>query len=114
MSAGMKRLAHATHYALYGLMILVPLLGWGIASTARNGLPVSFFYLFDWPSLGFLYNLQSGDKRFYGHWIGTVHEWLGYVLLFLALGHVAAALYHHFARRDQVLVRMVPGAGPVI
>jgi cytochrome b561 len=113
MSAGLKRLAHATHYALYTLMILVPALGWGLASTARSGKPASFFYLFDWPNLGFLYNLPKDDKRFYGHWIGTVHEWLGYVLLFLALAHVAAALYHHYARRDQVLARMMPGSSPV-
>ena len=38
-----------------------------------------------------------------------VHQVLAYCLFGLAALHAAAALYHHFVRRDGVLVRMLPG-----
>jgi cytochrome b561 len=37
------------------------------------------------------------------------HGWLGNVLIWLAGIHAAAALYHHFWRRDTVLRSMLPG-----
>jgi cytochrome b561 len=38
-----------------------------------------------------------------------IHGWLGNVLIWLAGLHAAAALYHHFWRRDTVLLSMLPG-----
>ena len=40
--------------------------------------------------------------------IATLHTWLGDALLWLAGLHAAAALAHHFALRDEVLVAMLP------
>jgi cytochrome b561 len=37
-----------------------------------------------------------------------VHNWVAWTIVILALGHAAAALYHHFVLRDQVLTRMLP------
>jgi cytochrome b561 len=37
------------------------------------------------------------------------HEILFNVLVGLALLHVAAALVHHFVKRDNILRRMLPG-----
>jgi cytochrome b561 len=38
-----------------------------------------------------------------------VHRVLGITIAILALAHIAAALYHHFVRRDAVLMRMLRG-----
>ena len=40
--------------------------------------------------------------------IATLHTWLGDALLWLAGLHAAAALVHHVALRDEVLVAMLP------
>lgn len=44
--------------------------------------------------------------------LGGVHFWGGWILLALIAGHVGAALYHHFIRRDAVLLRMIPWGRP--
>jgi cytochrome b561 len=38
-----------------------------------------------------------------------IHQWLAYILFGLAALHAAGALYHHFVRRDGVLMRILPG-----
>ena len=38
----------------------------------------------------------------------TVHETLFWTLVVLALGHAAAAIYHHLFQRDETLARMLP------
>ena len=38
-----------------------------------------------------------------------LHRLLNWALLVLALIHVAAALWHHFYRRDHILRRMLKG-----
>ena len=78
-----QRFAKGTHYALYTLMIVVPLLG-----LATILVP----------------------KELARHIVGPTHEWLAYSLFVLALGHIAAAVfYHHMIRRDKILQRMLPG-----
>jgi cytochrome b561 len=47
----------------------------------------------------------------WGHECGDIHNVLVYVLLGFILLHVAAALYHHFVKHDDVAGRMVPGLG---
>jgi len=41
--------------------------------------------------------------------LGDIHGWLGDALMWLAGLHATAALYHHFWRRDTVLLSMLPG-----
>lgn len=43
-----------------------------------------------------------------GAQIASVHGWLGDTLMWLAGLHAAAAIFHHFALRDEVLVSMLP------
>ena len=38
-----------------------------------------------------------------------MHEYLNLTLIVLVIGHVAAALKHHFVDRDGLLLRMWPG-----
>jgi cytochrome b561 len=91
--------AHASHGLLYALLIAQPITGW-IMSSARN-FPVAYFGWFQWPDL-----VEPSDalhERF-----EDIHHLLAEVLLVVALLHAAAALYHHFGSRDEVLLRMLP------
>ena len=40
--------------------------------------------------------------------IGAIHHWNGWLIIVLAAGHGAAALYHHLVVKDDVLRRMLP------
>ncbi len=88
-----------THWALYGLIIALPLSGWIYSSAAGYG--AEFFGLLDIPDLvGSSESLEEDFRQ--------IHRWLGYALLAVAGIHLAAALHHHFVRKDNVLKRMLP------
>lgn len=94
-----KAASHLLHWLLYGLLILVPLLGWiGVSLYPA----LSVFGLFELPALA------SPDEAMAGKVLGA-HGKLAIAMAFLVSGHAAAALYHHFIRRDGVLRRMLPG-----
>jgi cytochrome b561 len=92
--------ARAVHWLLYGLLFVLPILGWINASW--RGMPIVMFGV-ELPALV--------AKRAAGWgWTGDVHSLLANYLLLVLVGlHVAAALYHYFVRRDRVLQRMLPG-----
>lgn len=46
------------------------------------------------------------------HFIGELHELNGWAISILSTCHAAAALYHHYVLRDQVLSRMSPSLRP--
>jgi len=96
----LARLSHAT---LYALLFAMPLSGW-MMSSAR-GFPVSWFGLFQLP------DLVSKSKPLYEAML-TTHEVLACALGAAVALHVAAALRHHFLKRDDVLRRMLPFAAP--
>lgn len=91
--------AKLTHVALYGLLLIIPMLGWAYSDAMMNtvhfyGLPVPV--------------LVDYDRAFASQlfWWKTT---LSYGLLALLLGHAGMAIvYHHFFRRDQVLRSMLP------
>lgn len=91
--------SHLVHWLLYGLLIVVPLLGW-IGISLYPSLRV--FGLFDLPAL-------SGPDQPRAEAVLWVHGKLAVVMALLVGGHIAAALYHHLIRRDGVLRRMLPG-----
>lgn len=93
-----KLLAKGAHYALYLAMIIMPLSGWGMSSA--GGHPISFFGLFTVPPL------VEKNKELGGFFHET-HEIAGYAVIVLIAFHFAAALYHHFVRKDDVLKRMI-------
>lgn len=92
--------AKAAHVALYLLLLAVPAVGIWLAFLRGND--VSFFGLFSIPSPVAVDRTAAGTVK-------EVHEWLANGLLAIAAVHAAAALWHHFARRDDVLARMLPG-----
>jgi len=92
--------ARLTHVALYILMIALPLSGWLVASTSI--VPWKLWWLIPWP------RIAAADKTL--HEIAQdVHEALVWWLVAVLAVHVAAALWHHFAKRDTVLLRMLRG-----
>ena len=96
-NAVLDRLAPLTHWALYGLVLLMA--GSGVAMSVLAGLPQIVF-----GGVGNLpVNFDALPPR-------AVHG-IAAKLLVLAIGlHIAAALYHQFVRRDHLLARM--GFGP--
>lgn len=94
-----QRLAHATHWFLYALLLAMPIAGW-ISSSASN-LSVSWFGLFVWPDLVDK-NKELADLA------KAIHKTLAWLLLATAVLHAAAALRHHFLLKDDVLMRMLP------
>ncbi len=92
--------AHIFHYGLYALMILLPLSAF-IASNAAQ-YPVSFMFLFDMPSL------FSAKDPALAKTLMQAHSVLAIILVAAILAHLLAGLYHHFVRKDQVLLRMWP------
>lgn len=108
-SGNMRKLAvDLVHYGLYTLMIAVPLIGWGLLSLSPR--PVVLFGTGPWPKFQLLASLPAASKEAVSHTLGAGHAIGAVLLVALALGHVAAAVfYHHFIRKDQVLLRMIPG-----
>jgi cytochrome b561 len=92
--------AHVTHWALYALLIVQPLIGW-IATSAYRA-PTLFFWLFELPPI-WPENRAFSDAMF------VVHRSIGILIATLVLVHIAAALRHHFILGDGVLKRMVSG-----
>ncbi len=103
MGPGERLLAHAGHWALYGLMLGLPLAGWAVVSTSPYNIPTILFGVVDLPHLPLPRDLNALAKG--THMIGA---WL---LIATLVGHVTAALRHHFVLRDDVLVRMLPRFG---
>jgi cytochrome b561 len=103
-------LARGTHYTLYALMILVPFIGWELASIPDR--PLVLFGGVPWPKIWYLANMTQHDQRFWAGIIAPSHVILAFLLFALAVGHLCAALfYHYMIRKDQILQRMVPGTG---
>lgn len=99
MSRAMQRAAHGSEYGLYALLLIQPILG--LIQTNAYGDRVNLFLL------GYLPALIDPDRAF-ARQVLVVHQAVGF-LLFLLIGlHAAAALYHHFWRRDDTLVAMLP------
>jgi cytochrome b561 len=92
--------AKATHYLLYGLLLVVVALG--VLNAFVRG--YNLFGLVSLPQVG-----DSAMRRPITQWHGLAAN----ILLGFALFHAAAALVHHYLWRDGVLGRMLPGKNPV-
>ena len=97
-----RRAAAAMHVAFYLILLIGPFLGWASASSHR--LPVDVFGLITLPEL-------AAPRARWANIAGDVHTYMMWTLLGLIALHVAAALVHHFVRRDRTLLRMLPGRG---
>jgi cytochrome b561 len=87
------------HFALYAVVLAMPILGW---------IGVSYYPaldIFGWFSLP---ALVAPDEAAANR-VLAIHATLAFVLLGLIAAHAGMALYHHFGRGDNVLRRMLTG-----
>jgi cytochrome b561 len=94
-----QRLAKASEYGLYALLLSQPLTG--LAQTLTHG---RRFMLFAWQ----VPSVMARDKPLTAlfHQIHMLSAW---VLLGLIGLHILAALFHRFVLKDEVLQSMLPG-----
>ncbi|MCA1780085.1 MAG: cytochrome b [Xanthomonadaceae bacterium] len=99
MSRWQRRAASATHWLLYGVIVLMPLSGWAYSSAAGYG--AEFFGLVEIP--GFVPDSEALEELF-----EELHEALAEALIVLVAVHVLAALLHQFVFKDGLIRRMLP------
>jgi cytochrome b561 len=95
----MDMASKAVQGALYLLLFSVPMTA--IAGAWLEGHPLTL-----------LAGIEIAPRLALSHDLGAtvaeIHTWLGDAILWVAGLHAAAALYHHFMRKDGVLVAMLP------
>ena len=92
------RIAEFVHGWIYLLLVLVPMLGWlGISLYPATKL----FGVVTVPAL-------AAPDRALSAGVLLAHVVAAFTLLALAGLHIAAALHHHFVRRDGLIRRMLP------
>lgn len=102
--------AHVGHLALYAIMIIMPLTGY-----IGTGVNTEYFFMFEIPKFQdtALFSMLVSDglgmtfKEFEKP-VDFIHKdilgaWLVWLLI---LGHVSAALYHQFVKKDRTLYKM--------
>ena len=101
--------AGVAHWALYALLILMPLSGYMNTNDPTDfGLFVIPAFkettIFAWLSSAFslTWHDVEGPVEAVHRFLG---KWIGWPLVCL---HIGAALFHHFVRKDAVLARMLP------
>ena len=102
LETGVVRVAStAVHYVLYLLLVIQAVLGF-LARWEGNEAMNFFGLKIASPFVG------AGEKA--ADQIQDIHNWVGWAIIILALGHALAALYHYYVLRDRVLGRMLPAA----
>lgn len=92
--------AKLSHYLLYALMLTMPLIGWAMISAAGD--PVMLGSSLRLPSI-----VVANATTF--AFLRQAHTYLAYLLFLTVLMHIAAALFHGWIRRDEVLGSMLRG-----
>jgi cytochrome b561 len=95
----MKLAAVLSHYALYGLMLVMPLIGWAMMSAADY--PIVLADGIRLPAI-----LPPSARLHALLW--DAHVYLAFAFFGLILMHVGAALFHALVRRDGVFRAMSP------
>ncbi len=98
LPAVQAQLARVVQLVLYALMMGLPLLGW--LTLSARGKPVPFLGA-ELPALADK-SLQMALE------LKEIHESIATAGYFLIGLHAAAALYHHYAKRDNTLRLMLP------
>ena len=98
LSLWQKLVATAVHWIFYGLLIALPLIGWGMLSA--EGFPIKLF------GDTYLPPIVPFDPSMYAI-LRTAHTYLAICLFFLIMLHMAAALHHGLIRKDGVLSSML-------
>ena len=87
--------SHITHWAIYALLLIVPIIGWLAVSAYGPFAPFGIAL----PRL-LAENQDLAARLFFAHKVAAI------ALMGLVAMHVGAALFHYFVRKDGVLNRM--------
>jgi cytochrome b561 len=98
-----KLVAKLSHWLLYALMFLLPLVGWAMLSAAR--FPIVLYGPIQLPPILSHDAMLSAELR-------RLHTYLAYLLFAVFLAHLGAALFHALIRRDGVFASMMPWRVP--
>jgi len=99
MSRGERLAATASELAMYGLMFVLPLVGWGMLSAARY--PIDLFGSLHLPFI------LPHDVMLYAV-LRKAHTILAYLFFLLFIAHFGAILFHTLIVRDGMVKRMAP------
>ena len=99
LPAPVKLAAEGSHYALYTLMIAMPLLGWAMMSAAAYPIVLYGGWL--------LPPILPQDASLHAL-LWSAHFYLAFAFFALVLVHIAGALFHALIRRDGVFEAMAP------
>lgn len=99
LATPLQFVARATHWAFYGLLIVIPVLGW--VSASGFGARPTILGVVPLPMIA------PESKSLAEAW-GGVHGVLAWVVLGLIGLHICGALYHLLAKDDGVASRMLP------
>lgn len=102
LSPRMHRAARITQGLLWVLVIITPLAA--LLALAHKQAPLTLLGGLRWQELPWIGSSALAQML---DW-GDIHEALGNALLLIAGAHAAAALFHHFVLKDQVLASMLP------
>lgn len=94
-------LAKGVHVGLYAFMLLAPLTGWALVSTAKIKVPTLLFGTIPLPHLPLPQAAHAVSENAHG-----LLAWVGLALFAL---HLAGAIRHQMLLRDGLIWRMVPG-----
>ena len=95
----MEWLSKLTHFALYAFLLVQPILG--IVTLQVGGKAVKLFGTTLLPAF-----VRAPDPAL-SHQLENIHGTIGTVCYYVIGLHIAAALWHHFGRRDNTLKRML-------
>jgi cytochrome b561 len=99
MSRAERLVATASEFTMYGLMFVLPLVGWGMLSAARYPIVLfgSVHLPFILPHNAMLYSV-----------LRMAHTILAYLFFLTFIAHFGAILFHTLIVRDGILKRMAP------
>ena len=99
MARGERVAATTAEYAMYGLMFVLPLVGWGMLSAARY--PIVLYGPLHLPFI------LPHDVMLYAV-LRKAHRILAYLFFLTFLAHFGAILFHTLIVKDGILRRMAP------
>jgi cytochrome b561 len=103
MSLGERSVASASELLLYTLLVVQPLVGWGMLSAARY--PIMLYGAIH------LFPILPHNVLLYAV-LRHAHTVLAYLLFLTILGHLGAILFHTWVVRDGIFSRMAPWRAP--
>ena len=98
LPAWQNGISHIMHVALYAFFIVMPVLGLLTAWTDGKAILIPFTDI-ALPAL-------LAENKDLAHQLENLHHDIGEIFYWVIGFHIVAALYHHFIRKDDTLVRM--------